>query len=123
MVTSEELTIASGTPPSPRAVAVPARRMPEVESGTHSWLSRFRRLLFFLVAHRTDAPEKAHLLTLSVEKPYETVCALVHLKTTATTVSYDELVTALAAHLDQRPSEVCIRTLSQSWDQLPGRVG
>lgn len=103
------------------AVALTAGSFPEFDNATRPLKSWFGRLHFF-ASHDIDTPEKnkAHLLTLCGEQTYETVCTLVHPKTTAT-VSYNELVAPLTGHFDRRPFEVCNRTLSHRQSQLPDK--
>lgn len=66
MATFEDLTHATGTPPSSRAAAVPVGRMPELNSATCSWSLWFAKLQFFFMLHCIVAPDKkkAHLSTL-----------------------------------------------------------
>lgn len=51
------------TPSNSCAAAVPAGRMPEVDSATRSWWSWNGKMQFFFVAYDVDAPnkEKAHI--------------------------------------------------------------
>lgn len=74
MATSEDLTLASGPPPSSRVAAIPVGRVPEFDSSTRSWSLWFGRMQFFFVAYNIDMPEKkSHLLTLCGEQTCKAV--------------------------------------------------
>ncbi|XP_077564530.1 uncharacterized protein LOC144179991 [Haemaphysalis longicornis] len=86
-----------------------------------NWSSWFGRLQFFFEANDVTDPvkQRAHLLTLCGAHIYDVVCALLQPKT-PDRVSYAEIVAALQAHCDPRPSEVYSRAMFQRRDQLPG---
>lgn len=86
-----------------------------------NWSSWFGRLQFFFEANDVTDPvkQRAHLLTLCGAHIYDVVCALLQPKT-PDRVSYAEIVAALQAHYDPRPSEVYSRAMFQRRDQLPG---
>nr|XP_050024811.1 uncharacterized protein LOC126519239 [Dermacentor andersoni] len=86
-----------------------------------NWASWFGRLQFFFEANDVTHPvkQRAHLLTLCGAQIYDVVCALLQPKT-PDQVSYAEIVAALQAHYDPRPSEVYSRAMFQKRDQLPG---
>ncbi|XP_077543910.1 uncharacterized protein LOC144156018 [Haemaphysalis longicornis] len=86
-----------------------------------NWSSWFGRLQFFFEANDVTDPvkQRANLLTLCGAHIYDVVCALLQPKT-PDRVSYAEIVAALQAHYDPRPSEVYSRAMFQRRDQLPG---
>ncbi|KAK8775628.1 hypothetical protein V5799_031024 [Amblyomma americanum] len=86
-----------------------------------NWASWFGRLQFFFEVNDVTPPvkQRAHLLTLCGAQIYDVVCALLQPKT-PDQVSYAEIVAALQAHYDPRPSEVYNRAMFQRRDQLPG---
>ncbi|KAK8774288.1 hypothetical protein V5799_011179 [Amblyomma americanum] len=86
-----------------------------------NWASWFGRLQFFFEANDVTQPvkQRAHLLTLCGAQIYDVVCALLQPKT-PDQVSYAEIVAALQAHYDPRPSEVYSRAMFQRRNQLPG---
>ncbi|XP_072142311.1 uncharacterized protein [Dermacentor andersoni] len=80
------------------------------------WVDKYN---FNFTAAMKSYRQRAHLLTLCGAQIYDVVCALLQPKT-PDQVSYAEIVAALQAHYDPRPSEVYSRAMFQRRDQLPG---
>lgn len=113
--------------PTTQADASMAARTPDVVgrmeelsgSNSTSWTSWYGRLQFYFQANDVTDPvkQRAHLLTLCGAHTYDIVCALLQPRT-PDQVSYSDIVSALQAHFDPRPSEVYSRTMFQRRSQL-----